>query len=92
MVETVKTQLPEMFRPLLWSLRWADLDINEDKSDIITNTINDGTLAHWHWIIQTYGKEVINQTLIKRPITEFHPESYQLARVIFDLPRLQHAR
>ena len=85
-------KLPEMFRPLLWSVKWTDLDVNEDKTDIIMNTINDGTLAHWRWIIGTYGREAIRALLSKRLVTEFHPESYQLARVIFDLPPLHHAR
>ena len=85
-------KLPEMFRPLLWSLKWADLEVNEDKNDIIMNAVNEGTLTHWRWIIKTYGRETIRAVLSKHPITEFHPESYQLARVIFDLPALQHAR
>jgi len=85
-------KLPEMFRPLLWSLKWADLDVNEDKTDIIVNAINEGTLAHWRWLIKTYGRETIRVLLSKRLITEFHPESYQLARVIFDLPPLHYAR
>jgi len=84
-------KLPEMFRPLLWSLKWADLNVDEDKADIIVNTVNEGTLAHWQWLIKIYGKKTIRQTLTKRLTTEFHPESYQLARVIFDLPLSPHA-
>lgn len=85
-------KLPEMFRPLLWSLKWADLDVNEDKIDIIMNAINEGTMGHWRWIIKTYGRGTIRAILSKRLVSEFHPESYQLARVIFDLPLLHHAR
>lgn len=84
--------LPESFRPLLWSLKWDDVDINKDKNDIILNTVNEGTLDQWRWILQTYGKEVIRETLAKRLATEFHPESRNLARVIFDLPPLSYAR
>lgn len=85
-------QLPEMFRPLLWSLKWPDLNVGQDKTDIIMGAINEGTMVHWQWIIRTYGKETIRQILSKRLATEFHPESYQLARVIFDLPPLHYAR
>lgn len=81
-----------MFRPLLWYSRWKDIDINENKEDIIVNTINDGTLKHWRWIIQTYGKDGVRRILRKRLATEFHPESLNLARLIFDLPPLRNAR
>lgn len=84
--------LPELFRPLLWSLKWEDVDINKDKNDIILGAVNEGTLAHWRWIIKTYGKETIRQVLSKRMATEFHPESRNLAKVVFDLPPLSYAR
>src|SRR3989338_6419423 len=79
--------LPESFRPLLWSLKWENLDINKDKDDIILAAVNEGTLDQWRWIIQKYGKDVIREVLVKRLATEFHPESRNLARVVFDLPR-----
>lgn len=81
-----------MFKPLLWSLKWEDVDIQEDKDDIIINTINEGTLAHWHWLIETYGKEIIQQVLERRLDSEFHPESRNLARILFSLSELRHAR
>ena len=84
--------LPESFRPLLWSLKWENLDINKDKDDIILAAVNEGTLAEWSWILHTYGKETIRETLGKRLATEFYPESRNLARVVFDLPPLSYAR
>lgn len=87
-----KRQLPEMFRPLLWGLRWDDLDVQEDKEDIIVNIINEGTLRHWRWLIDTYGKDVIRRVLERRLETEFHPESRNLAKIIFSISHFQHAR
>lgn len=84
--------LPKSFRPLLWSLKWDDVDSNKDKSDIILSVVNEGTLEHWRWIIKTYGREAIRETLAKRIATEFHPESRNLAKVVFDLPPLSYAR
>lgn len=84
--------LPESFRPILWSLKWEELDINNDKEDIILGAVNEGNLRHWRWIIRIYGREAIRKTLAKRLATEFHPESRNLARVIFDLPPLSYAR
>ncbi len=84
--------LPEAFRPLLWSLKWEEVDSTKDKEDIILGAVNEGTLDHWRWIIQAYGREVIREVLARRLATEFHPESRNLARVVFDLPPLSYAR
>lgn len=90
--QTVKYELPASFRPLLWSLRWRDIRIDKDKEDIIVNTINEGTLADWHWLIETYGKKTIRRILQRRLATEFHPESLRLASIIFSLSPLHYAR
>ena len=85
-------ELPTMFRPLLWSLKWESVDVERDKEDIIVNTVNEGTLTHWRWIIKTYGKEEICEVLARRLASEFHAESLNLATLIFGLPPLRHAR
>ena len=87
-----KRRPPEMFRPLLCSLRWKDIDISEDKEDIIVNAVNEGTLRHWHWIVKIYGEEEIRKVLERRLASEFHPESRNLAKVVFAVPRFRHAR
>ena len=87
-----KRRPPEIFRPLLWSLKWDAIDIDEDREDIIVSAINEGTLEHWRWIIKTYGKKTIRDVLAHRVTSEFHPESLNLARVVFSLPPLRHAR
>ncbi len=87
-----KEQPPKTFRPLLWSLKWEDIDVNEDKEDIILNTINEGRLDHWRWIIKKYGKETIRRVLKRRLDSEFHPESRNLAKVVFSLSQFRHAR
>ena len=81
-----------MFRPLLWGLKWDALDVEKDREDIIVAGINEGTLAHWRWLMETYGKDTIRQTLTCRLETEFYPESRNLAQVIFSIPHLRHAR
>jgi hypothetical protein len=87
-----KRQPPESFKPLLWSLKWSEIDINEDRDDIIVSAINDGTLDHWRWIIKTYGKETVREVLEHHLVSEFHSESLNLARTIFSLHPLRHAR
>lgn len=89
---TKKRRPPESFRPLLWGLRWKDIDTEEDKEDIIVNAINEGTLHQWRWLIQTYGKDAIREVLERRLETEFHPESRNLAKIIFLVKQFRHAR
>lgn len=81
-----------MFRPLLWWARWEDIDVEEDKEDIIMSAVNEGTLNHWRWLIHTYGKEAIRKILEKRLMSEFHPESRNLAKLIFSVANFRHAR
>ena len=88
----MKKQPPETFRPFLWWTKWEDIDVNEDKEDIITSAVNEGTLDHWRWIIRTYGKEEVREILQKRLATEFHPESRNLAKLIFSVSEFRHAR
>lgn len=83
---------PEMFRPLLWWARWEDIDIETDKEDLIVNAVNEGTIAHWRWLIDTYGKKEVRHVLERRLATEFHPESRSLAKVVFSVSDFRHAR
>ena len=87
-----KRQPPAFFRTLLWSLRWKDVDVTADKEDIIVSAVNEGTLVHWGWIIRTYGKAGVRAVLRRRLISEFHPESRNLARVVFAPLNFLHAR
>jgi hypothetical protein len=78
-----KEKLPEIFKPILWSFEWKNLDIWKDKEDIILAALNYGELEHLRWIIETYGKDEIKKVLSRRLKTEVYPESRNLARVLF---------
>ena len=83
---------PEMFKPLLWGLKWNALRVEKDEADIILATLNYGELKHLRWIIKTYGKAEIKRILEKRLVSEFHPESRNLAKVLFSFSKFRHAR
>lgn len=89
---TSKRRLPEMFRPLLWGLKWDALDVWEDREDIILAALNYGELEHLRWIIETYGKNEIRRVLVRRLETEIYPESRNLARVLFSVPGFRKSR
>jgi len=84
--------LPESFKPLLWSLRWSDLDTWEDREDVILSILNEGTLEQWRWIKEVYGDEEIRRVLNKHMISEFHPESRRLVELIFNAHITRNAR
>jgi len=90
--KTSKKKLPDFFKAILWSLEWKKLDIEEDKEDIIVAAVNEGTLDHWRWIIDTYGRAEIRRVLQHRLSSEFHAESRNLAKVIFGISEFKHAR
>ena len=85
-------KLPEMFRPILWGLRFDAIRAWKDKEAIILSALNDGELAHLRWIIKSYGTDEIRKTLSSRLETELYPESRNLARVLFSVPNFRHAR
>ncbi len=91
-IKLTKQNPPEIFRPILWSLKWEDVDIYEDKDDIIVSAINEGTLDHWRWIIKVYGKENVRQVLLRHLQSEFHPESRALAQIVFSFSNFRHAQ
>lgn len=84
--------LPESFRPLLWSYRFEDIDLEKHKEEIILNTINYGNMKHWHWIMKRYGKEKIRHILERCLVTEFNPESRNLAQLIFSVNHFRDVR
>lgn len=87
-----KTQRPPTnIRPLLWSLKWSDLDIQADQDDIILNVVNEGTVQQLRWLVTTYGKARIRKVLQRHWASELHPESRNLAKVMFPTLRFHHA-
>ena len=83
--------LPEMFRPIMWSYRFEDIDADKHREEIIVNTVNFGSLRHWRWLINHYHKEEICRVLQRQLATEFNPESRNLARLVFGISEYRHA-
>lgn len=85
-------QPPEIFRSLLWGLKWDALGIWKDRADVILAALNYGELEHLRWIIKTYGVSEIRKMLSRRLETEVYPESRSLARVLFSVPQFRRSR
>ena len=59
--------LPETFRPLLWSYDFSRIDPLRHKKTIIVQALNYGTLAQWRWLVESYGREGIRDTVAHIP-------------------------
>ena len=84
-------QLPDFFKPLMWSYDFFRMDADVHKKTVIVNTINYGDLRHWRWIAQYYGKEAVREVLASIPTSELRPHVQKLAGLLFELPQSNHA-
>jgi hypothetical protein len=83
--------LPETFRPLLWSYDFSRIDPLKHKKTIIVQALNYGTLAHWRWLVQSYGREGVRDVLTHVPASEIKPRSLRLATLVFGVERFNYA-
>jgi hypothetical protein len=74
-----ESTLPEAFRPLLWYYDFSCIDPLKHKKTIIVQALNYGTLAHWRWLVQNYGREGVRDVLTHVPASEIKPHSLRLA-------------
>ena len=75
-----------MFRPLLWSYVFAEIDPDIHAKEIIVSAINYGDLKHWRWLIQYYGLERVRQVITTVPVTEFRARVVKLVGFLFEIP------
>ena len=83
MKTATNTQLPDYFRPVLWSYDFPKIDPDEDKETIIINSINYGDLRHWRWIASHYGKEETVEIIEKIPATAVRNRVMPLVSLLF---------
>ena len=83
-------KLPDFFRPLFWSYDFSQIDLERHKKTVIVNTVNFGTLRHWHWLKACYGTPAIEQTLQHIATTELRPPAKKLAEVLFHIRLPEH--
>jgi hypothetical protein len=80
-----KHGLPEIFRPLLWSYRFEDIDPVAHEQEVMINTINYGDLEHWRWLINRYGVLEVKRVLTTIPVTEIRRHVRRLVSILFGI-------
>lgn len=83
--------IPKGLKPLFWSYKFEELDLNRDKNLIITQLINYGSLAEWKWLVLAYGEDSIREVLGIIRADEFKPRALKLASLIFGIKNFNHA-
>jgi hypothetical protein len=83
--------LPKIFKPLLWSYRFEEINPKDSKKTIIVNSINYGDLPHWKWLFRHYGKSNLRHTIQNIPFSEFRPGAIKLMGLMLNLTKLKYA-
>ncbi len=83
--------LPETFRAILWSYDFARIDPLRHKKTIIVQALNYGTIAHWHWLVESYGRDGIRDTLAHISASEIKPRTRRLASLLLGVDRWNYA-
>lgn len=76
---------PEFFRPLFWSYDFDSLSLEKNKKTIILTAVNYGSLKHWRWIRDYYGKTVVAGILGSIPASELKRRAGKLAEILFQV-------
>lgn len=83
--------LPEFFRPILWSYDFPAIDPEKNKKIIVINAINYGDLNHWRWLIKYYGKGSVKEILEQVSSSEIRSRVLPLASVVFSVKNFNYA-
>ena len=86
-----KNKLPDFFEPILWSYDFQKIDPENSKKQIIVNAINYGSLRHWRWLAEHYGKKAVREVLESIPASELRPRSGELSRILFSVRKFNYA-
>jgi hypothetical protein len=87
----MKTTLPTMFKPLLWSYDFDRCDPDTMEKTVIKQTLNYGTMEHWRWISSFYGNQRIRDMLSRIRMGEINPKTRRLAELFFEFYSWNHA-
>ena len=87
----MQPRLPEIFRPILWSYDFDRIDPAKHQKTIIVQAINYGTLAHWRWLRETYGRDGVRRALSVIPATAIRSRARRLASLMFGIDRFSYA-
>lgn len=75
----------------MWSYDFDRIDPTESKTALVVQAINYGTLAHWRWLVKSYGREGVREVLSNVPAAALRPRARRLASLVFGVDRFNYA-
>jgi len=91
MASTEKKTLPKFFKPLFWYCDFLKLDLQENKEEIMIQTINCGDWQHWQWLFGYYGAEETKKIIKNIPFSAFRKRVLKLIFLILKINKLKYA-
>lgn len=70
-------------KKLFWDVKKNSLDVDKNQREIITRTINYGSLRDWHWLRKQYGEKSVSDFIHQTQRSAIRPEVKRLAEIIF---------
>ncbi len=86
-----KKTLPPFFKQLFWYCDFLKINPQENKEEVIIQTINYGSWRHWQWIFKYYGPEKSKKIIENIPMSAFRERALKLILLIFNINRLKYA-
>ena len=87
----MKSKIPLFFKPLFWSYKFSEIDLEEDIERIIINVVNYGNWQHWQWIFKYYGKQKVKKIIESTPESEFRKRSFRLISLLLNIKKMKYA-
>jgi len=81
----MKTKIPNVFAPFLWSYNLENMDLENDKRRIITNVLNWGTKRATSFLFKVYKKNDIKKVVASPMSGEWSKKSLNFWALIFNL-------
>ena len=81
-METNRYGVPDMFRSLLWSYRFDDIDAEIHQGLIIRAGVSYGTLEHIRWLCNRYGKSTVMNVVKQEKESNMNATTVKLMNIL----------
>lgn len=68
---------------LFWDTDTDNLDLERHRRAIILRVLDYGTLRDWQWLLQQYGKDVVQAEVFAPGRSAVRPRTRRLASLLF---------
>ena len=84
-------RIPEWFQKLYWWGNSSKIDARRNQRVVVVQTINQGNLDQWKWLVQTYGKNELREMIRNIPVSEFRRGALKLISLLLGISKMNYA-